>query len=209
MAQIVADPLQVSSFLLEHSRLSASLHSQLGVLKSVPSPSTLRIFENNAAAKLGTAIAKVSIAAYHKAVLDVGGALDLKIPRQLSKDALERATLAASFMARSSREPLEIESAISKKRVASKERAEFASRFELRNAFFLGTTRGWELNKRSKKMWLLSSRHDKDDICDENAEQGPISVFDFFISGHMFCPAHFGCLCTMALILPQDNRKKK
>jgi hypothetical protein len=125
--------------------------------------------------------------------------LDIAARLAMLKDVRTQASIASTQIATVT--TVALSAAMSKMRVASKDRAKFAVSHQLRSAFYLGTTRGWELNKKSKKLWIMSSVHDRDDLCDDNEEAGAISVFDFFPSGVMYCPGHIGCLCTLALVL--------
>ena len=204
---IIADPLKVPTFNFEHQRLTSQLHSHLTILKAAPSSHALSLFENSTASKIGSASYRVASDAYNKAAIDVRMSTSLSDLRDLRNDTLDMGKRAASLMSKSSEKPLEIHSGMSKVRVASKLRAEFASNYQLRLAYYIGTVRGWQLNKNSQKGWLLSSSHDLDDTCDDNENQGLISVFDFFQSGDMYPPAHLGCVCNLYLYLKKDNKR--
>jgi hypothetical protein len=70
---------------------------------------------------------------------------------------------------------------------------------ELSLAFFGGTRYGWGLDKRVKKSWHISDAHDKDDMCDDNEDEGPIGIDEPFQSGHFIPPAHMHCECELGL----------
>lgn len=201
MSNIVADPTKDIVFNAELLRLTAYLHTQLQVLKASPNKTHLDAFENRAGSRIASAIGRVSLSAFHKGTAHVSATIDFKAQNKLARDALAAGKLAAKQMAQTSAKPLEIVSGMSRVRVASVNRAKFAASYQLRSAFFLGTTEGWSLAKKAKKLWVVADTHDLDDLCDDNANQGPISIFSFFDSGVMYCPGHFGCTCNMALII--------
>jgi hypothetical protein len=47
------------------------------------------------------------------------------------------------------------------------------------------------------KSWIKGSEHSEPDVCDDNADQGPIPLEDTFTSGDPCEPAHPACSCSV------------
>lgn len=87
----------------------------------------------------------------------------------------------------------------------SRSRAETIARTELAFAHSHGNMAGWqESGEVDRKQSILGSEHDMDDMCDENAEAGPIGIDDDFPSGHFGPPYHPNCVCDMIPILREE-----
>lgn len=103
-------------------------------------------------------------------------------------DALERGAT-ASELAR------EIENDFS----FSPERADVIARTELSAARMAGGVESMAEAGVKTKEWLIdASGHDKDDVCDDNADDGPIGIEEPFSSGDFAPPAHPNCNCGIA-----------
>jgi DivIVA domain-containing protein len=65
--------------------------------------------------------------------------------------------------------------------------------------FHSGLLSGWESTKAKTKKWVFSAEEGEctNQVCDQNAGEGPISLAEHFSSGHVAPPAHGGCTCTM------------
>jgi hypothetical protein len=194
MTKIAANPEDVSSYKIELAGLSSRMH--LHLLSAKHGSGGL---QQNLQTLLQASMLKTAQDAFTVAASQVGSPFAVSKRLEMLQTVKDQANVAAKQIADVTSTTLS--AAMSKHRVASKARSLSASGYQLRNAFFIGTTRGWELNKKSKKLWVLSDAHDRDDACDLNAEEGPISVFDAFESGDYYPPMHQQCGCTLALLL--------
>ena len=84
----------------------------------------------------------------------------------------------------------------------SSQRALMISRTEIQRAHGLGTARAIKTSgAANRKTWTLGSEHDvavpEGDICDDNADQGPISLDESFVSGDEAEPAHPNDACSV------------
>lgn len=87
----------------------------------------------------------------------------------------------------------------------SDQRAEMVARTELAFAHVEGNTEGWRASGEvDQKMSILGSEHDFDDVCNDNAEAGPIPLDGEFPSGHTGPPYHPNCVCDVIPILRDD-----
>lgn len=81
-------------------------------------------------------------------------------------------------------------------------RSETIARTELAFAHVEGNLDSWrESGVVSKKESILGSEHDLDDVCNENAEAGPIDLEAEFPSGHQGPPYHPNCVCDVIPVL--------
>lgn len=85
-----------------------------------------------------------------------------------------------------------------------KSRADMIARTETAKANGAGALDGYraaaDAGVKLKKEWIRASQNEGDDcdICQANADQGPIDIEDAFESGDMAEPAHPKCMCTTA-----------
>lgn len=102
--------------------------------------------------------------------------------------------------------PAQLETAVRDSFQFSAARAEMIARTEMASAHIQGslvaaTRSGVVVGKRS----LLSSEHDVDDECDDNAEAGEIELTGLFPSGHAGPPFHPSCVCGMNLVYEKGD----
>lgn len=57
------------------------------------------------------------------------------------------------------------------------------------------------------KEWLLSSGHPEADDCEDNADQGPISLDEAFSTGSDAPPNHPNCLCSVVPVLNEPDQE--
>jgi hypothetical protein len=89
----------------------------------------------------------------------------------------------------------------------SRGRAEMIARTEMSRASMTGAIEAWRKSGVvTSKVWLLSADHpeDKPDVCDDNAEQGPIPLDEPFASGDDAPVAHPNCWCSMAPVVETE-----
>lgn len=106
--------------------------------------------------------------------------------------------------------PARLADALEEHAAFSKYRAMLIARTELADAHVQGTLAGWNRSgvvagKRS----VLGSRHDEDDICDANAEQGVIAMGDTFSSGDDGPPYHPNCVCALIPVTADEMEALK
>lgn len=185
---------------VESSRLTAAIHSQLVILKARQTKEALNTFQSNLETLLFNSIDRVAYSGYLDGAKAVGFTIDAALALRIKRESRARAKQSAEWMAQSTGTALDIIAAMSKVRALSVGRAEDAAVNELSLAFFGGTRYGWGLDKRARKVWHLSSWHDQDDMCDDNADEGPIGINEVFQSGHFIPPAHIRCECELGLV---------
>jgi hypothetical protein len=84
----------------------------------------------------------------------------------------------------------------------SASRAETIARTELADAHVSGNLDAWnETGIVTGKQSILGSEHDLDDMCNDNAEEGPIPLDADFPSGHQGPPYHPNCVCDVVPIV--------
>jgi hypothetical protein len=57
------------------------------------------------------------------------------------------------------------------------------------------------------KQALLSSEHDDDGICDDNADAGVIGIDEDFPSGDDTSPFHVGCVCDVIAVIDEGDEE--
>ena len=188
-------------FLAEKPRLAIALLSDLKVFENNPTKEALTKFYDKSVVNLARSIVRVTEYAYIQGCNDAYVHQDPVELMRLKRDANSYGLLAAKQITKSTANAysLEFSASLSKRYAGSKERADIISGDQLKQAFFRGVVKAWGQYKSSAKRWALSGDHDKDDICDENVEQGPIGIQEEFASGDMEPPAHPNCNCHLYL----------
>lgn len=199
MDKILASPKKNLIYSVEKPRLVANVTKQLLILKGLQTKTALATFEKNVDTLLSASIRRVAFSAYEEACGHIGYPVDATIGLRLSRENRLRATQAATWISATTGAALNISAAMSKEKALSEGRADTIAANELDLGFFGGTLSGWKLDLRAKKEWLVSDAHDKDDMCDDNEDDGPIYISDPFTSGHLCPPAHISCTCILAL----------
>lgn len=111
-----------------------------------------------------------------------------------TRDGLRRLIVDALLQGSSAQE---LAAAIGESFLFSAARAEMIARTELAAAMTQGNLAAWGRSGVPMKQSLLGSEHDLDDVCDENAEAGPIPVGSAFPSGDLGPPYHPNCVCAV------------
>lgn len=84
----------------------------------------------------------------------------------------------------------------------SEARAETIARTELAFAHVEGNLEAWrDSGVVEMKQSILGSEHDLDDLCNDNADAGPIGLDEVFPSGHAGPPYHPNCVCDVIPVL--------
>lgn len=84
----------------------------------------------------------------------------------------------------------------------SDERAMTIARTELAFAHVEGNLESWDASGVvEQKQSILGSEHDMDDVCNDNADEGPIPLDAEFPSGHQGPPYHPNCVCDVIPVL--------
>lgn len=92
----------------------------------------------------------------------------------------------------------------------SQSRAMTIARTELASAHIQGNMSGWkESGVVEQKQSILGSEHDMDDICDDNADQGPIPLDEEFESGDIAPPYHPNCVCDLLPITSEETDQEQ
>lgn len=208
MADLVASPSNNLIYAVEKPRLSSAIHQALLVLKSKQTKEALEVFKTKVDALLYASIDRVAYAGFISAAKDVACSPDKAIALKLKRESAARAKQSAIWITDTTGTALDITAAMSKARALSLGRADAAAINELSLAFFGGTRYGWGLDPSARKTWELSSAHDVDDTCDDNADEGPISINDAFQSGHFIPPAHIGCECELGLVRLKNVKRR-
>jgi hypothetical protein len=198
---ILAKPQNNLIYTLELPRLSVKILEQLKDIKAHPSKINLDRFQVLLRGVLFTSMWRVADDAFIKGVIDVEREpYNFKIENiLLRREIFAQANQASKWIADTTGTALDIVANMSKNRVASNARADLIGVNNLAIAFFRGTRFGWGLDKRSRKRWELSDGHDKDDLCDDNFDEGPIGIDEVFQSGDSEPPAHIECNCFISL----------
>lgn len=200
MAELIVSPKKNLIYSVEKPRLAQLVLHQLDLLKKNPTRDRLALFEQNINTILIKPIQRVSDNAYTDAAKAVQHPVDATIALRLRRESLIRAKQAANWIAATTGVALDITAAMSKEKALSLGRADGIAVNELSLAFFGGTRYGWGLDKKARKIWQLSFAHDNDDLCDDNADEGPIGINEAFQSGHFIPPAHNNCECELGLM---------
>ena len=97
--------------------------------------------------------------------------------------------------------PAQLAEAIEQDTVFSAERALVIARTELSAAEYAGALGAMTEAGVQLKAWEVDdSSHDKDDECDDNADDGDIDIGDAFSTGDFAPPAHPNCNCTLVAV---------
>jgi hypothetical protein len=194
-------PAMNSIFIVEQPRLAALLLQDLKIFELHPNDASLKVFYDKAVTNLARSMVRVSEFSYvqgcRDAIVHPNSSDLLRLKRDENSYALLGAKQITSATAHAY--GLNFSAALSKRYAGSKERADLISGDQLKQSFFRAVVKAWGQYRSSAKKWVLSGDHDKDDICDENAEQGPISIDDDFASGDDAPPAHINCECFLRL----------
>jgi len=198
---IDARPSSSVIFTAEVPRLSAVLLQDLKVFELHPSEKSLIVFYDKSITNLARSIVRVTEFSYLESCKDAIVIPDPVTVMRLKRDANNYGLIAAKQItkATANAHSLHFDAALSKRYAGSKERADLISGDQLKQAFFRGVVKAWSQYSSSAKRWILSGDHDKDDICDENADQGPIGIDEAFASGDTEPPAHISCECFIRL----------
>lgn len=199
MPVLVAKKKDNLIYSIEKDRLSQHILKQLGILKASPTRNKLNAFQSAVQVLLTRSTKRVVNNAYIEGAKTVDHLTDVSIGLRLDKDAVLRASQAAVWIADTTGIALDIKAGMSKDKALSAGRADKIAVNELSLAFFNGTRYGWGLDLRARKSWIVSDAHDKDDICDDNEDEGPIEINEAFQSGDFIPPAHINCECELGL----------
>lgn len=208
MPHILATPKQNVICIAEKPRLSAAVLKQLSYLQRTPTKEKLDLFQQNIETLLSASIQRVAIAGYQQGCNDVQEPLDVVLGLRLKREKQARAKQAARWIAVTTAVSLDINAGMSKDKALSEGRADIIADNELDLGFFGGIRFGWSLDISAKKIWIVSSEHDQDDLCDDNEDDGPISINDVFTSGDFEPPAHINCECDMGLVVGKGKYVK-
>lgn len=91
----------------------------------------------------------------------------------------------------------DLKNAIVESNLFSEDRADLIARTELKYIDGMGAAAVAERTGATQKKWMLSSLHDDEDECDDNAEADWIGVDDDFPNGEDTVPAHPRCRCVV------------
>ncbi len=91
----------------------------------------------------------------------------------------------------------DLRSAIVESNLFGEDRADLIARTELKYIDGMGAAAVAERTGATQKKWMLSSLHDDEDECDQNADEEWISIEDDFPSGDDTVPAHPRCRCVV------------
>lgn len=198
---ILTYPEMNAIYVAEYPRLSANILHDLKVFEVHPTSDHLREFYDKSVVNLARSMVRVAEFAYLQGCKDSithpDGVSVLRVKRDENNFALIGAKQITSATAHTY--GLQFSAALSRRYAGSKVRADLISGDQLKQSFFRGVVKAWSQYKSSVKRWQLSGDHDKDDICDDNADQGPISIDDEFQSGDMAPPGHIECNCRLRL----------
>lgn len=197
--EFTADPNKNIIYSAEKIRLSAAILKHLHVLKRTPTKDKLNYFQSVLQVLLGNSINRVADNAYSEAANYIEHPLDLGKSILLRRQSITRAKQSAIWITDTTGTALDIVAAMSKTTALSEGRADLIAVNELAMAFFRGTRFGWGLDENSRKHWYVSDQHDKDDTCDDNQDDGWLSIDEPFQSGDFEPPAHIKCHCLMRL----------
>ena len=121
----------------------------------------------------------------------------------LLRIARARAKTAAKHITKTTKKALSVEASVSKKTVASKERAQGIVEYEVPRMMFIGMRKGWGRvtgTRMPTKRWITVNDNSCED-CQMNEDDGPIPVDDTFSSGDDEPPKHNNCECILGLYL--------
>lgn len=119
----------------------------------------------------------------------------------LKMTAKRRAVLATKFIIKTTKKALDVEAAIGKKNVASKERADDIVQNEAPRMFFMGMRKAWSRITGSRmptKRWFTTNDNSCE-LCESNEDEGSIPVDEPFGSGDLEPPIHINCECLLGL----------
>lgn len=196
MTRILFDPDKDSQIKSAADRLRTQLTALLIDLRK--DPQNKNKWEKYAQF-LQDAILYTSLQAYHSGCRDVGVAPQPTDVQRLRQQAIKRATWCREVVERYTLQQLGLLAASKKSKLLGKKRSDGIVDNEVYTAFFKGKTKGWGRNKLAKKEWFLDPKHDVDDTCDDNADDGIIPMDAPFTTGDFFPPAHPNCLCRLWL----------
>jgi hypothetical protein len=121
----------------------------------------------------------------------------------LVRKAKARARVAAKLIVKTTKKALDVKASVSKKTVASKERATGIIEYEMPRMMFLGMRKGWGQvtgTRQPTKRWITVNENSCED-CQMNEDDGPIPVDDVFSSGDDEPPLHLKCQCLIGLYI--------
>jgi hypothetical protein len=102
--------------------------------------------------------------------------------------------------------PAELSDEIESSAEFSEARATMIAKTETAKASIQGSIEGWKASGVVEgKQSLLSDDHDRDDECDDAADEGAIPIDDEFSSGDDGPPYHPGCNCSLIAVLLEDE----
>lgn len=163
--------------------------------------------------QLSLASVGVIVDAYKLGCKDVEMPEDKTIVVALKRYATSSATLAAHQITNTTANAFDLKysfnAGMSKSQIATPARASNISLHQMGQNFYRGLRYGWQSSATSMKRSFVSSDHDKDDLCDDNEDEGAIPIDGTFQSGDYETPFHFGCECVMILVRPRERSTGK
>lgn len=181
------------------NRLSKEIQANLD---SLLSNTSVMEFKTASFHSLYPSIYATMLHACKEGMNDVG--INTQIPR-LDNYAKTLADTTVGFISTDSEAALNA-SQITKKNLASKDRANLIAEDNLFQAYYVGRRIGWSTDKTARKSWYVHDSHDRDDVCDDNEEAGDIPINAVFPSGHQQPKAHFGCNCYLVLVQKKSRK---
>lgn len=186
-------------YVAEMPRLSAIILGDLQTFELSPSTASLNVFYNKSITALARSIVRVTEYAYVQGCKDALISPNSSDLIKLKRDANDYGLLAAKQIARATANSfsLEFSASLSKRYATSKIRADLITGDQLRKAYFRGIMKAWSQIPTAMKRWVVADSHDKDDTCDDNADDGLIEFEEPFQSGDFEPPAHINCTCFL------------
>jgi hypothetical protein len=105
--------------------------------------------------------------------------------------------------------PAKLKQAIEDSTAFSDTRASTIARTELASAYIQGNKAGWEGAGVASKQSIVGSEHDRDDECDEAADDGAIPMDELFSNGMDAPPYHPNCICDLLPVLDDAEKMLK
>jgi hypothetical protein len=199
--KLLIDPAKDSATNVIHARLLAGLVKDFKLLESNPKNEGIwkrieLLFDQN--------LQQLFQASYRTGCKEVAVNPSSSDTLRLQREAKSRALWVTNEMKTWTLQSLGLQAA-SKKDLLGKERAKRAIDNETYLSFYHSRNTAWQRNREARKESVLAEEHpENDDICEENADAGPIDVNDEFPSGHRIPPYHIGCYCRIWLHVPQN-----
>ena len=199
---ITPNPMKDVVVGMEIRKLDSNIYTELSKYKGQqPTKQQLLQSELYLRKAINDSLYSIGFYSLQQGAKEVQAKIPIELILALRHDAAIRADFSANSIINTTATAFGVMyAALSKKGATGKKRSKTVAQFEGPRIFFEQRTKAWRLKHGVRKAWYVQSDNCCAN-CEDNEDEGPISVTEEFPSGDNAPPAHINCECLMSLIM--------